>query len=139
MEELIKERINEYKIALKNFETSLQLKIFDFHNDVQDSIRSGRIQKFEFCTELMWKTIKLFINTKNGLDPAGPKMIIKAFMEAGYCSYEEYEVMMNILNDRNKLSHIYKEEMVEEIAKKLEDYKIIMDKVLKIIESTVGE
>jgi hypothetical protein len=44
-------------------------------------------------------------------------------VEAGYCDYPMYELFIQAINDRNQLSHIYRQEMAESIWKRLPEYE----------------
>lgn len=46
----------------------------------------------------------------------------------------QYEVLINILEDRNKLSNVYNEEVFLEVHARLNDYKDIMNEVLIILD-----
>ena len=115
MEGRLKYKLEQLTEAVKNFENSLSLKLRDYSEIAADSIKSGQVQKFEFCTELLWKTLKIYLLEINGIDVKSPKMVIKGYFSLGLCSYEEYETIMAMLDDRNMLSHIYKKEQFEKI------------------------
>ena len=119
MEGRLKYKVEELKDALKNFEESLSIKLEDLSPIVADSVKSGRVQKFEFCVELLWKTVKVYLLEVNGIDTNGPKPAIKQLYNIGKLSVEEYEALSVAIDDRNKLSHIYKKEQFEEIYNRI--------------------
>ena len=82
---------------------------------VADSVKSGRVQKFEFCVELLWKTIRIYLLEIIGIDSKGPKPAIKEFYTSGFLSAKEYETVLEAIDDSNRLSHIYKKQQFEEI------------------------
>ena len=49
---MLKHKIQEFQNALNNFKQSLSINLDEYSVTVQDSIKSGQIQKFEFCVEL---------------------------------------------------------------------------------------
>jgi len=134
----IKYKLKELEKAVRNFEDSMNIKISLFTDIVKDSIESGQIQKFEFSCELLWKTIKAFLYEVEGLDVKTPKSAVKEFFNSGYIEYKEYELLMQMIDDRNMLSHIYKEEMLKEILARVKDYLILMKKVLKIMQNKIS-
>ena len=115
MEDRLKYKICQYKDALKNFEDSLSINIDELSEKIADSVKSGRIQKFEFCTELLWKTLKIYLWEVNGIDSKSPKLVIKDYYALDFLTTEEYEKVMEMINDRNMLSHIYNNKQFEEI------------------------
>lgn len=61
MERKLSQRIEQLKDALANFEKSLTIDQKPFNDNIVDSIKSGRVQKFKFCVELLWKTMKVYL------------------------------------------------------------------------------
>jgi len=59
----------------------------------------------------------------DGVDAVTPKSVAKEFVEAGYCDYPMYELFIQAINDRNQLSHIYRQEMAESIWSRLPEYE----------------
>ena len=55
-----KYKLELYEKALKGFNISLNIDVLGFSEEIIDTIKNGRIQKFEYCTELTWKAIKIF-------------------------------------------------------------------------------
>src|SRR4030042_6996084 len=115
-------KLNQYKDALDGFEklinidfNELKMKIGDV---VIDGLKNGQAQKFEYCVELFWKLIKIFLFQNDGIDTRSPKQTIKEFYLAGYIDKKNYMIFLDIIDDRNKLSHIYKEEEFNNIISK---------------------
>ena len=131
MEELTKVKINMFTKAVNNFTESLKLDLDKYSEMERDLIKNGQIQKFEFSIELMWKTIKDYINEKYGLDISSPKIVIKVYFEKGHIDYDFYEKAIKAIDDRNKLSHIYKEEMFKEVYSNLKEYDILFKKIIE--------
>jgi len=119
MEGRLKYKVEELKDALNNFEESLSIKLEDLSPIVTDSVKSGRVQKFEFCIELIWNTVKVYLLEVNGIDTKGPKPAIKEFYNSGFLSAKEYEALIEAIDDRNKLSHVYKKQQFEEIYQRV--------------------
>ena len=53
-------RLTDFLSSLNTFEKSLQLDMTKYKGVELDTIKNGQIQKFEYCIELCWKTIKFF-------------------------------------------------------------------------------
>jgi len=113
---------------------SLEIDTAGFKQDVVEIIKNGRIRKFEYCSELTWKIIKLFLFEHHGIDTRSPREAIKEFFLVGAVEEPDYELLIAMLNDRNSLSHIYKEELFEEIHDRLKKYLDVMMKVLDVLK-----
>ena len=131
-----KYKLEVYEKALKGFDTSLNIDFKLLSEEIIDAIINGRIQKFEYCTELTWKIIKNYLYIYHNIDAKSPRDSIKEFFLIGAVDEPSYELLLNILDDRNKLSHIYNEEFFIEIHNKLKIYYVIMDRVLTILKKT---
>ena len=135
MENRLKYKLRQYKDALNNFEESLSIDIDELSWKIADSVKSGRVQKFEFCTELLWKTIKIYLWEVNGIDSKSPKLVIKDYFALDFLTSEEYEAVMGILDDRNMLSHIYNNEQFEAIYNRVILTLPLFKKILEQLES----
>ena len=102
---------------------------------VDELDRDGVIQRFEFCFELLWKTLKICLEDK-GLEARSPKDSLKAAFGQGWITDED--AFLDMLEDRNKTSHIYSREEsqaifdrikqqhvshIEALARRLEDLR----------------
>ena len=91
------------------------------------------------CLGILWKTIKFFINDKDGVEVISPKKSIKEFHNLGYIDYDLYENVMKMIDDRNSLSHIYKEDMFEDILIRLPEYLKGMKKVFNLLSQSIKD
>ncbi len=73
-----------------------------------DLLRDGVIQRFEFCTELTWKSIREYLLDQGYTDINSPKSVLKTAFSDGIINDEQG--WLDILNSRNITSHIYDEE-----------------------------
>jgi nucleotidyltransferase substrate binding protein (TIGR01987 family) len=135
METKFTRKLNDLEAALTNFRDALTLEPAMFPELVADNIKSGQIQKFEFTIELLWKTVQVFLFEVDGVDVVTPKAVAKEFVEAGYCDYEVYELFIQAINDRNQLSHIYRQEMAESIWQRLPEYVSLAEKIVSAISA----
>ena len=122
-------RLTDFLSSLNTFEKSLQLDMTKYKGVELDTIKNGQIQKFEYCIELCWKTIKGFLNSVHGVYAVSPKSTIKEFYRVALINEQQYELLNEMLDDRNRLSHIYNELFFEDIYLKLNDYLVVMKKV----------
>ncbi len=78
-------------------------------------IRDATIQRFEFTFEVVWKTLKLYLE-RQGHECGGPRPTLKkAFAENLISSPEEADVWFQMLEDRNLTSHAYDEAIAHRI------------------------
>lgn len=120
----------ELKYAFDRFSSAfIQLK--EGVNIAEDDLeRDGVIQRFEFTFELLWKTIKIFLREK-GIEVKTPKDSLKEGFRLGWIGEEQ--VFLNMLEDRNKTSHIYEKSVADEIFSRIKvDY-------INAIESVFGK
>lgn len=96
---------------------------------VDELEKDGVIQRFEFTFELLWKTIKIFLREK-GINVNTPKDNLKEAFRIGWIESET--VFLDMLEDRNKTSHIYDKETSEEI------FGRIKNKYLPAIEGVLN-
>ena len=86
-------------------------------NQTNDVLRDGLIQRFEFTYELAWKATKAVLEDLGIVDIRSPKAtFIEAFSQ-GLIQKETTWLMM--LKDRNMTTHVYKEEIADEIAQRI--------------------
>ena len=124
----LEKALNRLKEAVEKAQKSKGSRNYEFFRD-------SSIQRFEFSVELLWKTVKKFLEVKEGISCRSPKSCIREFFSAGYLSEDETYKLLQMIDDRNKTSHTYHEEVAEEIFENLKDYLPLMEKVLGIIKS----
>ena len=85
--------------------------------------RDAVIQRFEFTFELLWKTFKK-ISRAERIDYFSPKTAFRAAFQMGLIDDEQ--IFVEIIDARNKTSHVYSEEEIIDI------YEFIKNKVIDI-------
>lgn len=83
----------------------------------------GTIQRFEFTYELAWKLAKAILNY-NGIEADNPRMVLKEAFKAKII--KDGTAWIDMLEDRNKTSHIYDEKQALIIYKKIKEKHINM-------------
>lgn len=81
--------------------------IADYDKLGLDSIRDGVIQRFEFCAELAWKTLREYLLDQRYTEINSPKSVMKQAFADGILDHEEG--WLQLLNARNETPHIYDE------------------------------
>lgn len=72
----------------------------------------GTIQRFEFTFELVWKALKDALAAE-GVEVVTPKATLRAAYRVGWIDDEA--AWLDMLDDRNLSSHVYREEAAVEI------------------------
>ena len=108
------EQISRWQQRLKDFrEVRNRLQEALLRNEFDELEKDGVIQRFEFTFELAWKTLKDYLEDQGVADAVSPKKVLqKAFQENILL---DGQLWMEMLEDRNKLSHIYRREMSEDV------------------------
>ena len=127
-------RIAAFKEALDTFVYLARIDLAEIGKMLRDErlidgFQNGRAQKFEYTTELCWKAIKFFLKEKDGVDEASPKKIIKAYYLGGYTTEDDYLLLLEAVEDRNRLSHIYDTETFNNIIARLPGYAALFERI----------
>jgi len=128
------ERFADYSKSLASLAEALKLDLSKFNEVELDIVKNGQIQKFEYSVEICWKIIKTFLSEQHGIETVSPKSAIKEFFNVNLVNEEEYELLIQMIDDRNRLSHIYNELFFIEIYSRLVVYLEMMEKVIKKIK-----
>jgi nucleotidyltransferase substrate binding protein (TIGR01987 family) len=75
-------------------------------------VRDAAIQRFEFCFELAWKAIQAAARLE-GQDCTSPRSAFSTAWRNGWISDEA--AWLDMLDERNKTSHTYREAMAKEV------------------------
>lgn len=113
--EIYKNKIDTLKNAIHGFRHLLIRNLDDFDAEMVDAIKNGQVQKFGYCTELLWKTIKHYLFLRHGIEEVSPKGVIKAFYRTNNLSQDIYESLILMIDHRNTFSHVYNEKEFGEL------------------------
>ncbi len=126
---------NDLVPAILSFERSLDIELKKFTEFEADIIRNGQIQKFEYTIELLWKTLKKFFEVRREKIFLYPKDVIKACFAEEIIDEGNYIILIDAIESRNLLSHIYKIEMFDIIYPQLVSYAKAIRHIITAIES----
>ncbi|MFM7108351.1 MAG: nucleotidyltransferase substrate binding protein [Planctomycetaceae bacterium] len=105
--------------ALDGFGALLDVALTDYDDVVRDGIQNGQIQKFEYCAELFWKYLRSRM-LDEGIDaPNSPRGTIKAALAAGFIPDGAYAAALQVIDDRNTCSHVYRQAAIPDILVRL--------------------
>ncbi len=104
-------RFDNYKRAFSLLREALELKSEKGLSALEEE---GVIQRFEYTWELAWKTLKDYLQNEGVvLDKITPKTVIVKAIEAKIITNREE--WMKALDDRNKISHVYDNNVFKEV------------------------
>ena len=119
--------------AVGTFSKAVNLEQQGIFDDLTaDLIKNGKIQKFEYCSELCWKVSKMFLELRTGEIEVSPKQVYKKMFVTKLIDKDLFEAIFKTIDDRNKLSHIYKEEMYDVVYSNLPQHLNAFARLLQI-------
>ena len=134
--EKIKDIHSDFKKALERLKEALNEDL-----SIGSIVIDATIQRFEFTFELGWKLAKSILNY-NGIEAEGPRFVIKEAFQAKLI--KDGDAWIDMLEDRNKTSHIYDEKQALKIYKKIKEthFKLLKDfasKTERFIDQNANE
>jgi nucleotidyltransferase substrate binding protein (TIGR01987 family) len=114
---VIMERLSN---KLHNFKSAVERlceALIELENSGSSVVRDGVIQRFEFTTELAWEATREYLLDQGFVEVNSPKTVMKEAFSYGLIKNDE--IWVQILNDRNLTSHIYKEDISIEICNRI--------------------
>ena len=104
------QRMDNFKKAVDLIEEVPRLQL----SELSLLEKEGIVQRFEFTLELAWKVLKDKMEYDGViLDKISPKTVIKQAYSYKYI--DQIDLWIEMINDRNLLSHRYDQEILEEV------------------------
>ncbi|EKE00002.1 MAG: nucleotidyltransferase substrate binding protein, HI0074 family [uncultured bacterium] len=82
-------------------------------------IRDSAIQRFEFCTDLAWKSLKSYLEDNKGIIVKSPKETFRESYKQGLIEYDTK--WLELVDLRNETVHTYNEVFADIVYAKLQD------------------
>ena len=103
-----------------------------YEEDVIIGLRSAVIQSFEYCTDHLWKYMKVYLEEVENVSMqiTSPSEIVRHAVRIKLLTAQEGESIIEMIEIRNKTSHIYKEEIADFTANKAHEHYLLMLNVL---------
>lgn len=121
-------------MLLSPLEKSLESLKDILNQPINEYIRDGVIQRFEYTFELSWKTLKRYFKEIGREDiPGGPKPLIREAGKEGLI--DDVEKWLDFLEARNKTSHIYNESEAKKVYECAKDFPVFVEKLIKELSS----
>ncbi len=108
------QRFSNYRKALHKLGRAVDIvsEKLAWGEDVDDLLREGLIQRFEYTHELAWKVMKDYSEYQGYTDIKGSRDAFRKGLEMGII---DSSLWMESIEDRNQTSHNYDDEIVDEI------------------------
>lgn len=124
-------KADNYKKAVNRLEESIK----EYDETHSDSVRDGAIQRFEFCIELAWKTIREYLLDQGFSNLNSPKSVMREAY--AYHVIDDEKLWISALGDRNLTSHVYDEKTADDIYLRIcgsyiHIFKKLIDKLSEI-------
>ncbi len=97
-------------------------------------VRDAAIQRFEYTFEAVWKLLKIYLESQEGIVCTSPKSCFRHALRAGLLSLEHTETCLMMTDDRNLTSHTYIEAVAQTIYQKLPTYYQVMQELFGKIQ-----
>lgn len=102
--------------------------------DDEDILRDSLIQRFEFCYELSWKTLKEYLKYNGLTTETMPRPVFKTAYEHHIIDNEQ--VWLSMIKDRNVASHEYNENYIALVADRIKneylaEFEKLCDKLIE--------
>jgi len=91
-------------------------------------VRDACLRRFKLSYELLWKTLKVFLEEIHGVRAVSPRQVFKEAFALSLI--EKEQIFIEMIESRNTLSHTYNEEQAMKIYVKCADYLKAMNSVL---------
>lgn len=127
LNEKTNQSIENLKRALSRLEEAINTPVTEQNSLLID----GTIQRFEFCIELFWKMLRRAL-LDSGIESGTPREAVQKAYQAKWLNDEQLWIQM--LQDRNRTSHVYEEEIAQEIFARVPQYYEIMSQAIADIE-----
>ncbi len=95
------------------------LNAHDYDGESINLYSDSVIKRLEYCVDHFWKLLKAYLENAEGiaLTENGPKSIARAAALHRIISEQESQQLIKMIQERNNMSHMYKQEVADEIAR----------------------
>lgn len=134
-----KQRLDNYKKAYKKLVTAAEKikNISDYDVDMQELVREGLIQRFEYTHELAWNVMKDYELYQGDNEVRGSRDAIRKALAIGII---ENPLWLETIIARNRIFHNYDESAANDIQETiLNDYIPLFTDFLNVMEKIETE
>lgn len=115
------QRLSHYSAAVDKLQEAVHIVAAGYVHDgeVDDLLREGLVQRFEYTQELAWKLMKDYAEYQGYTDIQGSRDAIRTALRMGIADDKNW---MSTISDRNLTSHRYDEN----------EFRIVLDRIISI-------
>lgn len=105
------------------------------HAAVLSILRDSAIYRFKSSIDTLCNYLKTYLDEKLAIVPEvlSPGNIIREAAKARVITEQEAESLLMMMKKRNLTSHMYNEELVEDVIKDFSDFLVVMHEVVQKI------
>lgn len=130
---IIMNKMQEKFTKLKDAVLRLSEALEEYKVNPSDVVRDGIIQRFEFCTEIAWKTVREYLIDEGYTEISSPKGVMRQAYADGIISDES--AWLSLLTDRNMTSHIYDDSTAAAVFTRISSqYLGLFNKLIGILD-----
>ena len=116
--------IKRYKNAT---ETHLDL-------ETQEDRRDSTIKRFELTYDLLWKYLREYIATTQGLTFDSPRKVFQQCLTSNLTDIDETKQLLELIESRNLTSHTYDADLANEVAIKITHYFNVIHTIIMRVD-----
>jgi nucleotidyltransferase substrate binding protein (TIGR01987 family) len=124
-----------YRRALGRFREAVEQRDAIEREGFGDIYLDLAVKRFEFTYEMAWKTIRRCLDYL-GIDAKYPRACFKEAYALGLITQET--VWLEMIEQRNITSHVYNQDEVRGLLKRLDEYLSHFEELLKTLESRLS-
>ncbi len=112
------QRLSNYDKALARLQNAAKIVSTEkqFSGDVDDLLKEGLVQRFEYTQELAWKVMKDYEEYQGYTDVQGSRDAIRKALQMGIIEDASW---MSTISSRNLTSHCYDEEELYTVSNQI--------------------
>lgn len=125
------------KESYETFKTAYsKLKEFVDTDNGTEKDRGAIINAYQYTFELWWKTLQKYLQQKEIIEELGPSSTIRTAIQ--YEFIEDKQEYMDLLRDRNLITHTYKEDTANYIYQRIKDiYVKLLGEFIKEFDNKI--
>ncbi len=135
--EKLADRYEDLTRALKRFDEIIRrFEDAKKNKDADEQLifRDSLIKRFEFCYDLLWKSLKDVLIRDYGIDTASPKKALYECYSQKLISESQLKEALEMVDDRNNTTHTYSDEIAELVSQKIKAHLALMQKLYSLIK-----
>jgi len=135
MEKLKNKYINLVKIhealaiAIERYREAVIEKNVD--HETKEERRDSLIKRFELTYDLLWKYLREYITTVEGITVDSPRKVFQQCLVLGFINSTETEELINLIEDRNLTTHVYDVDLANKVANDIQKHYNVITEVIK--------